>query len=379
MDDTLYERGISRRHVLLGGSALVIAGLVGFPTPFIASARAEDDWDAIVKAAEKEGEVNIQGPVVDKYRQSIERFTDAYPGIKLNYTSTSGDDFEARYTAERRANQYLSDFFIGGVGGSVFTDQVPGGWYEPLRPLIVRPDVLDDSKWLGGFEAGFLDATGDHIYTFQADQQNNILIDRNVIPESEMNELEGLFDPKWKGKIASLDPRIQGDQMLTLIFHVFGEDGLRRFLTEQKPVLTRNRRQLQEWAVRGAYPITLGVGPSELAQWQAEGLGKSLQRIALTPEQTPWTPGYAGIALLRNIPHPNAAKVFVNWVLSKDAQEDWAVRGYVNSRRLDVPKGLPENAVSEDDFKNGLTFNSFKLANEPKRAFEIATAVLGQG
>lgn len=377
MANDFDERGLSRRSVLLGGSAIALAGVAGLPQAGGSAARAQDEWEAVVKAAEDEGEVNVQGPVNEKYRQSIERFGDAYPKIKLSYTPTSGDDFEARYTAERRANQYLSDFFIGGVGGSVFTDQVPGGWYSPLRPLIVRPDVLDDSKWLGGFEAGFLDGYGVHIYTFQADQQNNFLIDRNVIPQSELESLEGLFDPKWKGKIASLDPRISGDQSLTLIFHLFGEDGLRRFLVEQKPVLTRNRRQLQEWAVRSAYPITLGVGPSELAQWQAEGLGKSLKRISLAPEQTPWSPGYAGIALLRNVPHPNAAKVFINWLLSKDAQEDWAKRGFVNSRRLDVPKGLPENAVSEEGFRNGFTFNSAKLAAEPKRAFEIATAVLG--
>jgi iron(III) transport system substrate-binding protein len=366
---------ISRRSLLIGASALGMAA--GLPGLRISAAQAQDEWGATLSAAEAEGAVSIQGPLNEKYRASIETFRQAFPKITLNYTATSGDDFEARYTAERRANQYLNDFFIGGVGGSVFTDQVPGGWYAPLKPLIVAPDVLDDSKWLGGFNAGFLDSEGSHIYTVQADGQNNFNVNRDEVSQADLDSLEGLFDPKWKGKIASLDPRIQGDQSLTLIFHLFGEDGLRRFLTEQKPVLTRNRRQLAEWAVRGAYPVTLGVSPGELAQWRQEGLGQNLKQITLAAEQTPWTPGWGGVALLQNIPHPNAAKIFINWFLGKEAQADWATRGLNNSRRTDVPKGLPDNVVSEAAFVSGLTFNSAKLAGEPKRAFEIATEVLG--
>lgn len=378
MTDSIDNR-ISRRSLLRGAGAAIAAGGAAaiLPSLGVAPAFADDSWDAVVAAAEKEGAVNIQGPVNDKYRASIQTFSAAYPKITLNYTSTSGDDFEARYTAERRAGQYLNDFFIGGVSGTVFTEQVPGGWYDPLLPLLTQPDVIDDSKWLGGFKAGFLDSDGTHIYTVEADQQNNINIDRGQISEADFSDLSQIFDPKWKGKIASLDPRLHGDQMLTLVYYLFGEDKLRALLTEQDIALTRDRRQLQEWAVRGAYPITLGVSPSELLQYQTQGIGQSVKRLQLKPEQTPWSPGWGAIALLHNVPHPNAAKVFANWFLSQSAQADWASRGLVNSRRTDVAQGLPTSAVSEQAFLNGLTFNSAKLADVPGKAFAFGAQVLG--
>lgn len=336
-----------------------------------------EDWDAVVAAAEKEGKLTLLGPVIQPYRQAIEQFQVAYPKIQLEYTGVTSPEFEARIRTERRVNRYLWDVTVLGFSGTAFTQQLPEGWYDPIRPLIVKPEVLADENWLGGFSAGFLDKQQQYIYAFQAGKQNNVNIDRSVVPESELKSLEDLLDPKWKGKIAILDPRTRGSgHLITLLQTTLGSEKAERFLTEQQPVIASTNRQLADWVAQGAYPITSGLSPSEIATLHDQGLAKTVEALKTSPEQTAWTPGWGAIALLHQPPHPNAAKVFVNWFLSQQAQADWAKRGFVNSRRTDVEPGLAASALTADGFAKGLTFNSEANADKAQQATDLAKKAL---
>lgn len=336
-----------------------------------------EDWNQVVAAAEKEGEITVFGPAIQPYRQSIEQFQAAYPKIKLKYTGTTSPEFEARIRNERRVKRYLWDVTVLGFSGSAYTQQIPEGWFDPITPFILKSDVLDDKKWLGGFNAGFLDKKQEYIYAFQAGKQNNVAIDRNVIPESELNTLADLLDPKWKGKIAILDPRTRGNgHLITLLQTVLGTEKARQFLTEQQPVIASSNRQLADWVAQGAYPITSGLSPSEIATLKSQGLAKSVEALKTQPDQTAWTPGWGAIAVLHQPPHPNATKVFINWFLSQPAQADWAKRGFVNSRRTDVQAGLPDSALTVDGFTKGLTFNSEANADKAQQATKLAQEVL---
>ena len=336
-----------------------------------------EDWDQVVAAAEKEGKLTLLGPVIQPYRQAIEQFKVAYPKIQLEYTGVTSPEFEARIRNERRVNRYLWDVTVLGFSGSAFTQQLPEGWYDPIRPLIVKPEVLADENWLGGFAAGFLDKQQSYIYAFQAGKQNNVNIDRKVVPETELKSLEDLLDPKWKGKIAILDPRTRGSgHLITLLQTTLGTEKAQRFLTEQQPVIAASNRQLADWVAQGVYPITSGLSPSEIATLQDQGLASTVEALKTPPQQTAWTPGWGAIALLHQPPHPNAAKVFINWFLSQQAQADWAKRGFVNSRRTDVEPGLAASALTEDAFEKGLTFNSEANADKAQQATELAQKAL---
>lgn len=339
---------------------------------YLPASQAED-WDKVVAAAEKEGKLTLLGPVIQPYRQAIEQFQKAYPKIQLQYTGVTSPEFEARVRSERRVNRYLWDVTVLGFSGSAFTQQLPEGWFDPIRPLIVKPDVLADQNWLGGFAAGFLDKKQQYIFAFQAGKQNNVNIDRSVVPESELSSLEDLLNPKWKGKIAILDPRTRGSgHLITLLQTALGTEKAQQFLTQQQPVIASTNRQLADWVAQGAYPITSGLSPSEIATLKDQGLAKSVDALQTTPEQTAWTPGWGAIALLHQPPHPNASKVFINWFLSQPAQEDWAKRGFVNSRRTDVAPGLAASALSAESFKKGVTFNSEENADKALQALELA-------
>ncbi|MGV1861715.1 extracellular solute-binding protein [Rhizobium rhizogenes] len=371
-ENPMKQRLISRRHFSM--TALALPALAAFA----GIGRAANAWNDIVSAAETEGTLTVLGPPIQPYRLSILEFQKAYPKIKLEYTAGSSPDFEARLRSERRVKQYLWDIMVAGFSGSAFSEQIPAGWFDPVRSLITQPDILDDTHWLGGFEGGFLDRDKKYFYAFQAGKQNNLNIDRAKIPKASLSRLEDLLDPQWKGKIAILDPRTRGSgHLVTLLLTVLGEDKARAFLTEQQPTLASSNRQLSDWIAAGAYPITSGLSPSEIAQLQANGLAKEVTALSTPPNQTAWTPGWGAVALLHNAPHPNAAKVFVNWLLSQGAQADWAGRGFVNSRRTDVKPGLEVSALSDASFREGLTFNNEVNAEKALKAFALAKEVLG--
>jgi iron(III) transport system substrate-binding protein len=334
-------------------------------------------WAAVVAAAEKEGRVVIAGPVIQPYREAIEQFRKAYPKIQLDYNSVTSPTFDARISSERRANRSITDVVVLGFSGAAFTQQIPGGWFDSIRPFVVSPDVLNDKNWLGGFDAGFLDAKKQYLYAFQAGKQNNLNIDRSVVPQAEFNKLEDLLDPKWRGKIAILDPRTRGSgHLVTLLQRSLGADAARRFLIEQKPVLASSNRQLADWVAQGAYPITSGLSPSEISSLKDQGLAKDVQALATPPEQTAWTPGWGAIGVLHSPPHPNASKVFINWFLSQPAQAEWNHRGFVNSRRTDVAPGLPLSALTDEAFRKGVSFNTESQAEAALQATELAKDAL---
>ena len=122
-----------------------------------------------------------------------------------------------------------------------------------------------------------------------------------------------------------------------------GDDIIKRLFVDQEPVLSRDTRQVAEFMVRGRFPIALGVNPLLLKQFQSQGLGKNLKLLRF-PEMD--TVNFGTTAWLVNrAPHPSAAKLLINWLLTKDAQVHWAKRGGDEQPALGVEPGNPEFVV----------------------------------
>jgi ABC-type glycerol-3-phosphate transport system substrate-binding protein len=124
---------------------------------------------------------------------------------------------------------------------------------------------------------------------------------------------------------------------------VLGEDYVRRLL-QQDLVLTTDRRQLTEWLVRGTYPIAGGVDAASLLPFTAQGVGLNVLPLDKDSEAgSRLRPGFGNVALFQGAPHPNAASVFANWLLSKEGQTAWVRDTQNNSRRIGID-GPPESA-----------------------------------
>jgi ABC-type Fe3+ transport system substrate-binding protein len=104
----------------------------------------------------------------------------------------------------------------------------------------------------------------------------------------------------------------------------------------------RDRRQITDWLAQGKFAICLGCRDAQRAKTQ--GLPVDVMDTGEWKEGESLTTGGGSISLIKGAPHPNAAKVFINWFLSRKGQI--ALQKYKdlygelppNSRRLDIPK-----------------------------------------
>jgi iron(III) transport system substrate-binding protein len=140
------------------------------------------------------------------------------------------------------------------------------------------------------------------------------IINPQEVRESELRRLDDLLDPRWRGRISTDDPAGAGLGLAaaTYLYLHKGEDYFRKLYVEQAPRPSRDDRQLEDWLVGGTQPITLGLAPKNAAQLAAQGL--PVKDIGLLDG-----PGFVRgplVALLANAPHPNASKLFLNWIAS---------------------------------------------------------------
>ena len=329
---------LSRRDVLRT-LALAGAATVGRASPAAAST---PEWQSLVAAAKKEGKVAINTFPGDGYKRALRAFTQSYPEVKLEHTSLHSQDFAPRILQERQANIFTWD--IATIPTSTALQVLrPAGVWDPIRPAIVLPEARDDAGWDGGFERGFA-AVKDRAltYGFVANRGLGVTINTEVVKDGQIKSLTDLLDARWKGKLLLPDVRVMGDAFwpMTSARLSLGDDVIKRLFVDQEPILSRDTRQMAEFMVRGRYPIGLGVNPLLLGQFQKQGLGKNLKLVHL-PEidvvsfsSTLW--------LVNRAPHPNAAKVLINWLLTKDAQIHWAKEVEQNSRRAGVEPGNPQ-------------------------------------
>jgi iron(III) transport system substrate-binding protein len=326
----------------VGAAATAPAGSTDAPSGAGAAAAWQVEWDNTVAAAKQEGTLALAGAPIPAAREALVAFEKAYPQIRVEYTGLVATDLASRLIAERAAGLYLWDVVVG--GGIPASALKTPGLLDPFVPSLLLPEVLDDHVWLGGLKEAFYDEGRAHAFGFGAFHWYQVYVNRDVVPEAELSRVEDLVDPRWKGKIASTDLRTFGPGCAVGAHWLMasGEDSFRRLLAND-PAQTQDRRQAAEWVVRERYPIMLGISQVDLAVLTREGLGLNVKPLAPdTDTGARISVGSGMVAVINQAPHPNAAKVFVNWLLSREGQSIWARNTNENSRRVDVTDGPPE-------------------------------------
>jgi ABC-type Fe3+ transport system substrate-binding protein len=300
----------------------------------------EKQWKEWLTAAKKEGEVSVLVPAGESYRESVQGFSKAFPDIKLNVTAELMRDTLPRILRERSANVYSADVIVGAIT-PVFFSWIPNGVLSDLKSVLIRPDATDDKNWLCGYNWGWLDKAQKYTFAFTAVAPSDVHVNRDTISESELpaqgSTFDALLEPKWAGKISWQDPRVsgQGQSIAGMILMTHGADFLKQFILKQKPVFTLDLRLQADWIAHSRYPIALGLDDTVLGDLQAAGIGKTIRPIYFK-EIRAMTPQYGILAMFDHAPHPNAAKIFANWMLTRQQQEDYHRSIRSNSRRADV-------------------------------------------
>jgi iron(III) transport system substrate-binding protein len=300
------------------------------------------DWDKIVEAARKEGKVVASIPPSAELRKLMELvFTKRY-GIGVEFVPARGGTIIRRMVDESKAGVQYFDLHIGGTE-SIITGLLPENVLEPVEPFFVLPEVRDPKQWWGGHI--WADNAKRFLYPFAAYQTVSLWSNSSEYKPSEFRGFDDLLNPKLQNKIGISDPRTpgSGSSMWSYINYVKGEEYLKR-LVAQKLFVTRDLRLLAENLAKGKIAVTSGIAYSEFLPFIKAGL--PVTPLPVPKEGLYVSGGYGHLSILKNPPHPNATKVFVNWLLGRDGQEVFSRAMGVGTRRFDVDtKWLKEFGV----------------------------------
>lgn len=308
------------------------------PAPAAPAAQApakkswEEEWEKLVAAAKQEGKVIIYTAGGQETRRVLgERFKERF-GINTEWVGGRGPELSEKIMMERRARLHMADVLIGASQPALMTLK-PAGALDPLEPVLILPEVTDPKGWfLGKFP--WLDK--DHyIVSFVAYPDTTCIFNTEQVKPEELRSFRDLLHPKWKRKMVMDDPTFpgMGGAFFIAVEKVMGLDYLRE-LAKQEPVLTRDRRQLVEWVAYGKYPLGLAPHTHPVAEFQMAGAPIEVGR----PVEGGWLSSGSGlVSLLNKAPHPNASRVFINWILTKEAQLAHTKASLQASFRDDIP------------------------------------------
>jgi iron(III) transport system substrate-binding protein len=339
-------RNISFLLLLIGGTSLAADGRPAWRV----------DWDKTVAAAEKEAALSLyvfdNGPLTEEAVQGFER---AYPKIKVTQLRGRGSALGPRIVAERRAEKYLVDVFAGGKGTALGTLYL-GKFLAPIKPILSLPEVLDESKWYRR-ELKYVDPENKYIFVYIGNAGGvEINYNANLVNPKDFTSYWDLTQPKWKGKIAATDPRTRGMDNPVLFFYYhakLGPEFIRKLYGDMEVMIARDYRQPVDWLAAGRYALCIPCVSDEMDKAMDQGL--PVGQILRLKEGGTLSSSGGTLAMLQNAPHPNAAKVFINWLLSREGQtivqkgRIGRTRTASNSLRTDIAKTeLPDEVQRRD-------------------------------
>jgi iron(III) transport system substrate-binding protein len=320
----------------------------------------QKSWNDTVAAAKKEGKVVVAGPPDAQMRKILPAAFKARYGITLEYMGGRSSELAAKLRAENAAGAglYTVDVMIGGVQ-TMSTILYAEKMIDPIKPVLVLPEVVDGSKWKRG-KIDFIDPDQQYVLRIVNTVTTLFHINTQEVKPGDIRSSRDLLDPRWKGKLAFMDPTVPGtgSNHAAHLSLELGEDYLKRLYVDQKPMITRDTRQLTDWLARGNPPIVAGAEDEPVEKLRKEGL--PLQAVyELSDLPAAVSGGFGLVGMLKNAPHPNATKVFVNWIASREGQETFSRALGVAPVRTDIDATayLPREMVPRADVQYFDTFD----------------------
>jgi iron(III) transport system substrate-binding protein len=324
---------------------ILIAGVAALFGPTAVRAAADDwkeQWESSVAKGKEEGQVVLYGGYNPIYRKYTTLFEKKYPGISIDYIRGGGSQHAVRILSERRAGKYLADVVMGGA--STF-QTYPDGTFEELRPFLILPEVTDESAWFGN-SLSFVDAEGKYVLSSMGSVGQELAYNTQLVDPHEIRSWSDLLNPKWKGKI--LRHKTNSVSSAFIFFYhnqKLGPAFIARLLNEADVGQTENLRQGVDWLASGKFLLYLDGTPQSIDAAHRRSLPVALLPHSLSEGEI-ISGNYCCMAVLDRAPHPNATKVFINWVLSREGQSEWQKAAKKNSLRVDISKDeLPPGIV----------------------------------
>ena len=294
---------------------------------------SQDAWAKIVQAAKKEGVVNAYAyALTGDVGVAVSRSFEQKYGIKLEIITGGGAALAERINTEKRMGYVVGDimdantFQIGNIkisGATASSEDIP---------VLAEKGVWSVEPWANDPQKHILI----HTLLFQS-----TLINTNLVkPGEEPRSLKDLAQAKWKGKMVQFDPKLSSSLSTSFI------SLLQRKLIDEETVreigkginFTSTSDEAAKALVQGRFAVQPGISGRGVSPQLV--LEPKLPIKLLDTEEGVVVSGNA-MAAINNSPHPNAAKVLVNWLLSQEGQTVFQKAQGATSVRKDVTDFLP--------------------------------------
>ena len=282
-------------------SLLRLAALAPFAARPAWAQALDAEWKRVLDGARKEGKVVVYNgavgtPVLPKVGAAFE----AKYGVRMELLEARASELRERIRTEQAAGKVLGD--VSHNGSTTTALQLAEGTFQPHGPLPngkrpVAPFAADDVRV--------------PIYVIPY----GILVNTEMVkPGEEPKTWPDLLDPRWKGKILSDDMRALGGGAVFFMVttHRFGKEYHER-LAQQQPHMNRELRGNHPRVARGEYPVYVPFTLPDVLEL------KGLPVKAITPAEGAPYVRFDG-AIFKGAPHPNAARLFLDFLLSEEAQ-----------------------------------------------------------
>lgn len=316
----------------------------GTPTSNILPARQDQGepstsqdaaWTKVVEAAKKEGRLTIYSYnfVGDVGLAVSQAFRERYR-IQVDIITGRGAAFIERLKTEKRMGSILADM----------TDNSPTNaknMKEQGFTISVAdelPSLREKDVWLADILA--TDPQDRHLISFNFSTYSSFVNTNLVKPGEEPTVWKDLLDPKWKGKMTVADPTTGAGLLNTFVplmrEKVVDEEFLKG-LYKQDIRFALSAPDAAGIISRAERSLVITATSSEFGSFVSQGA--PIRAVALS-DGTVLTA--IVVAAYGGAPHPNAAKVFINWLISQEGQAVYSKAASVTSARKDVPSSLPK-------------------------------------
>jgi iron(III) transport system substrate-binding protein len=299
--------------MLVAASAVAIATLTACGTTGAqpstsskpAAAKTVEITPALVKAAKAEGTVNVQYTTeVSSMQAVVAEFNKAYPGIDVQLTRNSGAPGGQAVLQDWQAGVSHNDV----VAISDYTSAVQVVQSGAIAPLVLPKDSQRPKQYqVGpGMVSIVLETTV-------------IGFNTNLVTTKEAESLKNwkeVLDPKWKGKINVITPTTSSGLIPALYGQKYVESDFLKKLAKNDPVLFDGTAPARDALVSGQQAISFGQFDDAMIALRATGAPVGW----VYPNPTPsW--GAHAFGVVANAPHPNAARLFWAWILSRKVDQ----------------------------------------------------------
>jgi ABC-type Fe3+ transport system substrate-binding protein len=314
----------------------------------VALLKSADRQKILVDGAKKEGKLTFYTTLIVEQvvRPLKDAFEKEYPFVQVEYFRGNSDRIAQKLFAEYQAKRYAVDV----IDGSSTTTMVrrAGLLQRFFSPYFAEyPAELKDAEGYWGVSNLYFHTIG----------YNTRMVKPGDVPKS----FEDLLNPRWKGQMIWSTGRGGGGPLFVgNVLQTMGEGAGKAYLQKLRlqnvAKTTVSARQVLDLVIAGEYPIVLVIfnhhayisksagAPSE---WQA------LEPVAAT---------ISTIGLPKYAPHPHAAMLFLDFVLSKRGQKVMQLSNYLPAH--------PEIPALQTDLKPG--GGRFKRVNymNPEQQFD---------